>query len=237
MSLLNFLNFRLESFQSTFKIWFLSSDLEKTCAFVSGSRMTLGLLFAGFKAKKVIVFASTHGSEFLEFLKSNTVGFLVVTEFVQDMRGDELIQKVKQMQPGVACILLVEEHILIGKSNQVYQSDVVVASPDMLKGDHALRRGILDAIGKRKYRSPSVKHNDENDQDQAILLSETEQKILEFYAEGLTIEEMANRLPQSKSTIKTYSRNLLQKLGVGNRQKALLKAVELGLSDFLKPEK
>ena len=237
MSLLDFLDSRLESFQATFKIWFLSSDLEKTCALVSGSRLSLGLLYAGFKAKKVIVFASTHGSEFIEFMKSNKIGFLIVTEFVQDMRGDELIQQVKEMQPNIACVLLVEDHSLMGKFNQAYQSDVVVASPDMLKGDYALRRAILAAIGKRKYRSPSVKHDAGDDQNQAILLSETEQKILEFYAEGLTIEEMANRLPQSKSTIKTYSRNLLQKLGVGNRQKALLKAVELGLSDFLKPEK
>jgi DNA-binding NarL/FixJ family response regulator len=41
---------------------------------------------------------------------------------------------------------------------------------------------------------------------------------------------MAERLQLSPRTIQTYSGNLLQKLGVNNRQKALVAALKIGYS-------
>jgi DNA-binding NarL/FixJ family response regulator len=52
--------------------------------------------------------------------------------------------------------------------------------------------------------------------------------LLEAYALGLSNQETANRLGLSVRTVQTYSSNLLQKLGVNNRQKALLRAMSLG---------
>jgi DNA-binding NarL/FixJ family response regulator len=129
----------------------------------------------------------------------------------------------------MASILFVEEDASLNATNQTYNSPVIVASQDMLREDQALRRAILCAIGGTTYRSPSISIGDVSDSIYAVKLSEHERKILEFYAAGLTINEMALRLPLSQSSVKTYSRNLLQKLGVGNRQKALIKALQLGL--------
>ena len=39
---------------------------------------------------------------------------------------------------------------------------------------------------------------------------------------------MAEQLPYTYDTTKTYSRNLLNKLGVASRQKALVRALEIG---------
>ena len=53
--------------------------------------------------------------------------------------------------------------------------------------------------------------------------------MLECYALGLTNAEAAERLNLSPQSTKTYSRNLLSKLEVSNRQLALIKALGRGL--------
>ena len=47
---------------------------------------------------------------------------------------------------------------------------------------------------------------------------------------GLTNREAAQTLGLSTYTVQTYSSDLLAKLGVKNRQKALLKVVAMGIS-------
>lgn len=61
-------------------------------------------------------------------------------------------------------------------------------------------------------------------------LSVRERQLLEAYALGLSNQETANRLGLSVRTVQTYSSNLLQRLGVNNRQKALLRAMSLGFN-------
>ena len=52
--------------------------------------------------------------------------------------------------------------------------------------------------------------------------------MLECYALGLTNSQAAERLSLSPQSTKTYSRNLLAKLNVSNRQLALLKVMGPG---------
>lgn len=42
-------------------------------------------------------------------------------------------------------------------------------------------------------------------------------------------KEIADQLFLSPSTVKSYSRDVIRKLGVKNRQQAILRAIELGL--------
>lgn len=229
MTLKPFLDDRFSQFKATFREWFLSSNLDKSVAIVSESRLIISLVYGLFQNKDLIVFASTEGSEFLKFISTNNVGLLCVTEMLADMRGDDLIMQSKQFFPKMASILLVEGSQLANTVDLRFKSPVVVAVDDMLKSDNALRRGFLCAVGGASYKSPSIKEYTNDKIASDVQLSDTERQILEFYAAGLTIDEMTMKLPFSKNTVKTYSRNLLMKLGVGNRQKALLKALELGL--------
>jgi DNA-binding NarL/FixJ family response regulator len=52
--------------------------------------------------------------------------------------------------------------------------------------------------------------------------------MLECYALGLTNAQAAERLSLSPQSTKTYSKNLLAKLNVSNRQLALLKTMGSG---------
>lgn len=233
MSLKPFLDNRFPVVSATIRKWFLSSSLDQSVGVVSDSRLLIALLYGSFPNKSNFAFAATHGKELVDYLANNTLGIIMVTERLADMSGDQLIAQAKQMQPGLASVLFVDEDTLSREPSKSYQSPVIVASKDMLKEDQALRRAMLCAIGGTTYRSPSILEANESDQAQSIKLSIHERKILEFYAAGLTIDEMAAKLPLSKNSVKTYSRNLLQKLGVGNRQKALIRAVELGLMSKL----
>ena len=136
-----------------------------------------------------------------------------------------MITKALALQPNLRSVLLVESHVLEREPLKVYKSDVIIASKDMLKADFSLRTGVLAALGGARYRSPSIVSYSSG---VGVELTDTERKILEFYAAGLTLAEMADRLPFTKNTVKTYSRNLMQKLGVGNRQKAISAAINMG---------
>lgn len=61
------------------------------------------------------------------------------------------------------------------------------------------------------------------------VLSERELEVLRYIAEGLTNQEIAQRLILSPTTIKTHVQNILQKLEVSDRTQAAVLAVRCGL--------
>jgi DNA-binding NarL/FixJ family response regulator len=59
-------------------------------------------------------------------------------------------------------------------------------------------------------------------------LSPREKEVLFFMISGLSNKAIAEKLFVSAGTIKTHTLNIYQKLEVGNRTAAIIKAVELG---------
>ncbi len=87
------------------------------------------------------------------------------------------------------------------------------------------------------YRSPSIVRYLEaspvaldSPSSDRIVLGLRDQQLLEAYVLGLNNREVAERLNLSVRTVQTYSGQLLQRLGVNNRQKAILRAIEIGIS-------
>lgn len=60
-------------------------------------------------------------------------------------------------------------------------------------------------------------------------ISKREQEVLELISQGLSNQEIADKLFVSLNTVKTHSARLFEKLGVNSRTKAIHKAKELGL--------
>lgn len=63
----------------------------------------------------------------------------------------------------------------------------------------------------------------------AFNISKREYEVLELMTEGLSNQEIADRLFVSLNTIKTHSARLFEKLEVNSRVKAINKAKELGI--------
>ena len=60
-------------------------------------------------------------------------------------------------------------------------------------------------------------------------LSDRELEVLQLIAEGLTNQEIANRLFLALNTVKAHTRNIYSKLGVNSRIQAVARARDLGL--------
>ena len=60
-------------------------------------------------------------------------------------------------------------------------------------------------------------------------LSDREIDVLQLLAEGLTNQEIAQKLYVSLNTVKAHTRNIFGKIGVNNRTQAVVKARTLGI--------
>ena len=230
MNLLDLIKDRNKKFSGTFLSWFLSSDVHPSFAILAKSRVLLAASYAATIKKELIIYLSNEGKDFLSFLKTNHVGLVITTDQLSDMTGEEMIKQALKVQPKLRTMLLIEDNPSKLPIEEKYESPVIIAERDLLTEKYAFRAALLAAIGNACYRSDSVPRKSDRVKDENnIILSELEQKMLEYFAQGLTLQEITLKTNHTQSTIKTYSRNLLQKLGVNNRQKALLRAIQIGL--------
>ncbi len=72
-------------------------------------------------------------------------------------------------------------------------------------------------------------HNDFTSLDRPDPLTERETEILRLMAGGSSNKEIANSLGVAEGTVKNHVSNILSKLGVRDRTRAVLKAFELGI--------
>ena len=80
---------------------------------------------------------------------------------------------------------------------------------------------------KNKVSSKQIKHSIVS--QNPVELSERELDVLMGIAEGLSNQEIAEKLHLSLSTVKTHNSNLFAKLDVKRRTQALNKAKEVGI--------
>jgi two-component system nitrate/nitrite response regulator NarL len=66
-------------------------------------------------------------------------------------------------------------------------------------------------------------------QPDSLALSEREQQIVQGFARGLSIPQLATELFIGTSTVKTYAQRLYEKLGVSDRAAAVAEAMRRGL--------
>lgn len=72
-------------------------------------------------------------------------------------------------------------------------------------------------------------HNDFSSLDRPDPLTDRETEILRLMASGYSNKEIANSLGVAEGTVKNHVSNILSKLGVRDRTRAVLKAFELGI--------
>jgi two-component system, NarL family, nitrate/nitrite response regulator NarL len=100
------------------------------------------------------------------------------------------------------------------------RSEIVEAVVRVAKGDvvvpPALTAGLVEQIRLRS-------------QPDGLVLSEREQQIVQGFARGLSIPQLAAELFIGTSTVKTYAQRLYEKLGVSDRAAAVAEAMRRGL--------
>lgn len=87
------------------------------------------------------------------------------------------------------------------------------------------------AIAKRVLKASVIpqQHIEKPGKGNACDLSSRELEVLNLLVDGLSNQEMANRLIVSVETIKTHMRHIMEKLVVSDRTQAAVRAMKLGL--------
>ena len=207
----------------------LRSDVALQCVYASSNRLFLSMMYGCTTYKRSVLGLFTTGNEALACLKENNVGFLLSTIDLEDGPGDGLIAQARLLRPSLRCVLIADHHHYRRDDAVHWRSPVIVSALDIGDESEPWNQAMVAAIANTSYRSPTIAAQMVNDDDKStIKLSPRERQMLECYALGLTNAQAAERLCLSPQSTKTYSRNLLAKLDVSNRQLALLKMMGRG---------
>jgi DNA-binding NarL/FixJ family response regulator len=88
---------------------------------------------------------------------------------------------------------------------------------------------VAPVVTQRLLTGLERMQNDFTSLDQPDPLTERETEILRLMASGYSNKEIANSLSVAEGTVKNHVSNILSKLGVRDRTRAVLKAFELGI--------
>lgn len=88
---------------------------------------------------------------------------------------------------------------------------------------------VKPAVSERLLKGLENMHTDFSSLDRPDPLTERETEILRLMAGGYSNKEIANSLGVAEGTVKNHVSNILSKMGVRDRTRAVLKAFELDL--------
>ena len=225
------------SFESRFRLAYLSVDFNPTVVFACHSKALLANVYRGMLIKRHFLGGATSACGALELVARFKPNILAITDDLSDLSVDSVISQAKQIQPTIRTAVFV----LNLKAFYGHQEcPIIVAEDDIL--DHPTTSGFfsLALITNTSYFSPSIQerlHQLEQSPPKfypgTVFLTLRERQLLEAYALGLSNEEMATKLSLSVRSVQTYSGNLLKKLGTNNRQRAIRRAISLGFTELL----
>ena len=200
------------------------------------SNFEAALAFKSIRRTTDFLGAATLMSQAIDLLRNLKPGFIFIHERAEEPQFAALVKYVSQLPSSTKIFVLADSLALVEKYD-VNDVDVFIADRDIFLPVNPLAQGLMAMIAGTAYRSPSVTRliNElslpvEQLPSRHISLSLRDQQLLEAYVLGLSNREVAESLSLSVRTVQTYSGKLLSRLGVNNRQKALLRIAQLGIS-------
>jgi len=106
-----------------------------------------------------------------------------------------------------------------------------VALADLVNAIRTVAEGgsiVKPAVTQRLLKGLEKLHNEFSSLDRPDPLTDRETEILRLMAGGYSNKEIANSLGVAEGTVKNHVSNILSKMGVRDRTRAVLKAFELG---------
>lgn len=168
-----------------------------------------------------------NGESCLAFLKNRQPDVLFMDINLPDKSGIELCKEVKEKYPSV---------FIIGLSTFNQQSFITKMMENGASGyvlKNANKEELLFAIRTvfrgRTYLSHEAAIIAEKKEDDIPVLTRREKEVLELIAEGLTTQEIADKLFVSATTVETHRKNLLAKLEAKNVAAMISLAAKMNL--------
>ena len=164
-----------------------------------------------------IVFVLNSAREALQYLSENIIDLVVTDVAMPDMNGAEFIKKIRQKNQDIKILVL-----------SMYKTDLIDESE--ING-YILKESSSETILKKV---DEVLHRDSrmsnfNVVDTQNSLSKREQEIVIELGNGLSSEQIAEKLFLSYYTVETHKKNIFLKLNVKTVAELIKKAMFLGI--------
>jgi two-component system, NarL family, nitrate/nitrite response regulator NarL len=179
-----------------------------------------------------LVGAGGDGRRALEDIRSLSPAVAVVDMRLPQLEGLDVVRAIRRDRIPTSVVMLsadssrelVYDAVQIGAAAFLTKASTLDQICDAIV---AVARG--DTVLAPEVQTGLVRELRERDRPAAPLLSERESQVLLLIAEGLSNPEIGERLFISSSTVKTYVKSVLDKLGVNDRAAAVAEAMRRGL--------
>jgi DNA-binding NarL/FixJ family response regulator len=189
-------------------------------------------------SNKVSVIAeATDGLQALEVLNKIRPDVVLMDIRMPKLTGIECVNELQASgnPPPVIMLTTFDDHQLVLEAIQAGAKGYLlkdVSLETLIEGIETVHSGeklIQPAITERVINQLQGKKSEFSSITEPERLSEKEREILRLMASGCSNKEISQMMFKSEGTVKNQVSNVLSKLGVRDRTRAVLKALELGL--------
>jgi NarL family two-component system response regulator LiaR len=183
---------------------------------------------------------ATDGVEAVEKARSLQPDVILMDLVMPRMGGIDAISQIKQEDPDAHILVLTS----FDEDDKVFPAirggalgyllkdssawDVLQAIRDVGRGEPTMHPSIARKLMRELQRPPDLPLTEEP-------LTERELEVVGLVAQGLSNQEIADRLVLSERTVRTHVSNILSKLHLANRTQAALYALRKGLTKLDHP--
>jgi DNA-binding NarL/FixJ family response regulator len=186
-----------------------------------------------------IVGEAGNGQELLDRLPTTPADVVLLDANMPVLDGLATTQRLRAEYPQVRVLILsmlaheryIGQLFDAGASGYVLKSaekdEILVAIQMVISG----RQFLCSDLGLSMLRKVLAKDDEPDETTKASRLSRRESEVLQLLAEGLTTNEIAEKLFTSKRTIETHRQNILEKTQTKNTAALIRLAVTQGMLD------
>jgi len=184
-----------------------------------------------------LVGEATNGAEAIELARSLNPDVIFMDLFMPGIGGIEAIEAIRAENPEARILVLTsfaeDEKVFTAVKAGALGYLLKDATPDELitavrqvsRGEPAMNSTIANKLMRELQRESSLPPTEDP-------LTERELEILKLVAQGLSNQEIAEKLVISERTVRTHVSNILSKLHLANRTQAALYALREGFVDL-----
>ena len=177
-----------------------------------------------------VVAETENGAEVEDLVREHAADILVIDLALRGLDGIEGIRRARRARPSIRVVVLsmhrsdahVAQAINVGANAYVLKDDsfedLVEAVRAVLRGESYMSRNV-----------PALNRGGDHAEDRYASLTPREREVLHLVAEGLTSDEVAERLSLSVRTVETHRANIMAKLGIRNQTRLVHFAIQRGL--------
>ncbi|RYZ29831.1 MAG: response regulator transcription factor [Chitinophagaceae bacterium] len=193
----------------------------------------LKAMFSNFNEIEV-VFSATHGSALFRYLEQQQPAVILLDIQMPEISGIDICKQVHRQYPKIKIIAFssfddthyIKQIIRSGASGYLLknadQQTIMTAIRQVMNGDEYIDEAIKKILIQESISGQRRSLFD-------IPLTRREKEILQLIADGLSNQEVADKLFISLRTVETHRFNLTQKLDVKNAAGLVKEAIKRGL--------